>query len=375
VLKRYKVDLSPPPEIEKTVINVSSPISIYNSKLALEQIIEEKASFYLSPNNGSHRQFLISNQIRFGPGIYLCRMHASIIDDKCCEDCSYDSETCMETRSCCPDVLPPNYLQYTGMDLTVFNLSETMNSPMQDSLPEIPTCEPIRMIPTYSEQETGYFMVSTCPWTQDSEFKNNCTRVYDINFGELINYLPVYNHVTSITYRNVYCALCNNIEPANCEFWKPMVKCGDHFYSDIKSNFVPSDVKTVCNIKFEIPGDEAVPLMPCRSAVSRCNITGYWERYDHNVEAGCLTYRSIVVYGGRNYQNIFCLLCNENFPAINDCENAAKWSSGVIISGQTGYDSLPIEELQLGVFSFTGLISRPLDFRGFNYSKVSVNFL
>ncbi|XP_045188125.2 uncharacterized protein LOC123546002 [Mercenaria mercenaria] len=253
------------------------------------------------------------------------------ITDNCCKPCNCDRETCLKTRSCCPDVLPNNYLEYTGIVADIYEESE---SPMrvENTVEEIPMCEPTRLIPKGAVDETNYYMISTCPRVTVAGLRMNCTRTYTKELQEFTDFLPVYSHSTLSVYRNKYCALCNGVQQKDIKFWKLMLKCGKDMYKDINSqseviSLVFAD--TVCDLHYQKPYLNGLNTVQCESSISRCNVTGNWNQYDPDIEAGCLIYRSEFFYMDKKYQNIFCVLCNAEIPGTNKCfygEEGPPWS-------------------------------------------------
>ena len=72
------------------------------------------------------------------------------------------------------------------------------------------------------------WMVSRCP--QPSELNEKCTNQS--------LFLPVTDSHSNLTFRNIYCAMCNNISVEQVELWQPQFHCDDQvMIANLSVNF------------------------------------------------------------------------------------------------------------------------------------------
>ena len=65
----------------------------------------------------------------------------------------------------------------------------------------------------------GVWMVTQCPsYWSDDDIRTKCqTPSFELKVESYVSYIPVFSKVSKLTYRNKYCALCNNA--SQYEFW------------------------------------------------------------------------------------------------------------------------------------------------------------
>ena len=120
------------------------------------------------------------------------------------------------------------------------------------------------------------------------------------------------------TYRNRFCAMCNNIEDlSSLSSWDLEITCGTILQLPDK-NLLQSIKERQCNIIFTPPRDTDVSTCEIVSySISECNVTGNWEMYDQVLEDGC---SSFVDPFNQTYANVFCYLCNT--PVADQLESS-----------------------------------------------------
>ena len=132
--------------------------------------------------------------------------------------CKCDNE-CILYNDCCLDYSPAN----------------VTNRP-SSALYELMECLEVNYTrPVLSPGGNSVWMVSRC--TQPSELSEKCT--------DQSLFLPVTDSHLNFTYRNVYCAMCNNVTMEQLELWQPQFYCNDRDVSNF-SKF--EEIKSHCFI-------------------------------------------------------------------------------------------------------------------------------
>ncbi|XP_023222656.1 uncharacterized protein LOC111624110 [Centruroides sculpturatus] len=155
--------------------------------------------------------------------------------------------------------------------------------------------------------DSYYFMVTQCLETwKNNEIEIMCTSESEEN--SLTN-LPVSNKFTGMTYKNIYCALCNddfNIIP-----WTIIMKSKvDHkkiSSEDIQKVITPSIYKL-----------NTISIKPCKwddSIISECP--------NDSIDARCYTYYAPVYnsYADIAYKNKYCAQCNGDYTDVQCLKN------------------------------------------------------
>ncbi|XP_045165325.2 uncharacterized protein LOC123529170 [Mercenaria mercenaria] len=161
----------------------------------------------------------------------------------------------------------------------------------------------------------SYRMVSDCPYHyRDTDIQTKCRREYsDISFDVPLRYiLPVFDNLTNLNYKNIYCAQCHNVELKRLEFASLNYECyashrftvneGLTYIRDLSAN-LDSNGSDRCNILFTPYKGNACN----RNFIDRCNLTGQWFIYDRETETSCLSYTSVYT---DKFKNIHCYICN-----------------------------------------------------------------
>ena len=154
------------------------------------------------------------------------------------------------------------------------------------------------------------WMVTKCPSVTSSP----------VEYGELCEssgvqsslkaVTPVLHH--NITYKNMYCALCNGVEPnETLDYFDPELSCDSPV--PLTGNDLASAWSTAnCSVYFRPPYGISldVCLVP-EYSVSRCNETGKWRVYNRSLEMACMAF---VDPFNITFMNYFCYLCNVDEP-------------------------------------------------------------
>ena len=121
---------------------------------------------------------------------------------------------------------------------------------------------------------------------------------------------PVLHH--NITYKNIYCALCNGVsQEETFEYFDPELDC-DRVIPLEGDNLTSAWNTANCSVYFRPPYGISldVCLVP-QYSVSRCNETGKWRVYNRSLEMAC---KAFVDPFNITFMNYFCYLCNIDEP-------------------------------------------------------------
>ena len=78
----------------------------------------------------------------------------------------------------------------------------------------------------------SYYMVSSCPanWTTDESFALNIEESCSSSeSAEFVEFPPVSDPSTGITYRNEFCAICHSVDTAQALVWPTRLRCDGEF--------------------------------------------------------------------------------------------------------------------------------------------------
>ena len=123
-------------------------------------------------------------------------------------------------------------------------------------------------------------------------------------------FLPVTDPRSNITFRNIYCALCNNISQEEAVLWQPRFLCRD--INAVSSLTTYGAVQNECKL-LRISTDLSIPqIRTCTPHISTCPNTSSLE-LEHNCTNGPLdlvTDPLAVVGPASVYRNHYCAQCN-----------------------------------------------------------------
>lgn len=211
-----------------------------------------------------------------------------------CATCQCD-DNCFKYGDCCPDKLIFSNQRPSEDYACVGQMTSSIANP----LPEV--------------TRYSYYMIKTCPTdipnNIDDELKcdNN-----DLKFSIL--YPPVTVFETRETYKNQFCAICN--DAVDYVTWSVGFSCT---YEDVMNALKTVDdfSKLPTCAVYYIP-DTDMPVRECLPYIgeSVCNATGSWPAYDNFTYQACNMYKNIFVNNGIVYKNLFCFTCNSNLPPL-----------------------------------------------------------
>ena len=149
-----------------------------------------------------------------------------------------------------------------------------------------------------------YFMMDTC-------LNNSCTITDAAPWGSLY---PVYDPSTDVNYINANCAECNGAH--SYTYWDLRLESRKEDWSltHCLSLLTSGDNHGSCALGFTPPKETDIRRHACTrdDIINSCNVTGFWNEYDIELDKGCQRWFSPILDGrGRIvYANIYCALCN-----------------------------------------------------------------
>jgi hypothetical protein len=246
---------------------------------------------FLSNFVSEFERWVITQQLLSCPYISLCEFSLNLTFSRrknCCEPCECNYPHCLITKTCCPDIIFKNN-KYTSENLSTL---ATKN------------CIPLTF-PAGMNRYVNVFGYNDCPNNGMQVFRDNCTMIYDTSVASLSDVVPVVHKGTQDLYRNRFCAYCHNLTDTDVDYLKVQISCSEYNLS-AESNILSAVFKQgSCGIEFKTEAD----LNYCRPAISDCNVTGKWNKYDGDIEKLCKMYRS-PIENEHMFQNVFCSVCN-----------------------------------------------------------------
>ena len=170
-------------------------------------------------------------------------------------------------------------------------LNYTPTSPTQPSyLHELLECQAIYQL----HSSPGVLMVSRC----QSEMNNSQCSNQSL-------FLPVTDPRSNMTFRNIYCALCNNISQEEVVLWQPQFSC--HDINAVSSLTTYDAVQNKCDL-VTISTDLSIPqIRTCVPHISTCPNTSN-PQLEHNCTSG--QFDLVIDYYEDVYRNHYCAQCN-----------------------------------------------------------------
>ncbi|KAL5007319.1 hypothetical protein ScPMuIL_016125 [Solemya velum] len=211
------------------------------------------------------------------------------------------AKSCILDQTCCIDVAltTPNYC-------------------MSDQL----------LTDTTRESETKFIIVNDCPNLPDNDkIRILCENDDDLGIKSKI---PVYSSTTRLSYKNIYCAICHEVDIINDTFeqrnefvffdpWEIQIKC--YPFTDFSFFTIFEDVlgharDINCIVRF-VSG-YMINSFKCfdenRNKTGYCNTTGLLQVNDEDIEWACERLNSPYI---RN-SNLFCDICNPSTVSTTD---------------------------------------------------------
>ncbi|XP_052104903.1 uncharacterized protein LOC127737975 [Mytilus californianus] len=216
-----------------------------------------------------------------------------------CEECNRSLDC--SASNCCPDI--ELYRQIGQCESNIIYSSEP------------------------NEIYNEYRMLSTCPHNTRSTLNELCVKRRSIQ--QKIQDAPVTSRLTRISFRNKFCALCNNETdyiPWDVDIIYTCHGASEHLTAKY---VVETIVSQKCGaIKYR-PG--IIGVIQCNktdfSLIHTCNVTRTWLKFDKDIEFACNKFENRFKY----YKNIFCYICNppvtfQERLIISKCNLTGLWT-------------------------------------------------
>ena len=218
-------------------------------------------------------------------------------------------------------------IQDEVFNLTCVNPSSSLKMPTTDSDPTFHMLE---------DSPYGFYMRSTCSrkWKSDDAseaIRQKCEYVNtSLHVSNAASITPV--STRDVTYRNVYCAVCNHENASDYVHWQVQLYCdvGDQDIKIFKDNITMHKVEQYCSIdKFSPPKIKPRlidPLRPCIATTLVDQCLPYSNRSsldEYNCQKSrCESYTDYIFQPpfGPYFKNIDCALCNNFHVEELSCE-------------------------------------------------------
>lgn len=180
------------------------------------------------------------------------------------------------------------------------------------------------------DRHSGIYVVSKCStyWKGPNEVKENCEGTLDLSDPIIAS--PVASESERVTYKNLYCAECNNADMNTLKVFQSKLSCGDvqgvsqdglmdqlSFNKEKNAwgvNRLDDEGNTVfkeCKIIFDLPSYLNDNVRFCRANIISTCARG-WTR--PQVKKSCEEYMAVVYTKSKGaYKNPHCAKCN-NIP-------------------------------------------------------------
>ena len=258
----------------------------------------------------SWNRFLTINVTVFGFSSFaspaqLCSSFYSCANKNTRRRCSCD-ELCSLYRDCCHDVQQLN----STSNISSGNLYNNMLSCVQTSFPDQHGEEK----PAYDYN--AYFMVTACPqqWVSSHQNKQAAQQIHHHCTNSSLS--PVTDLTTNLTFRNTYCAQCNNINQTQLVHWNATYFCDTDNGSIVINSL--SRVRKYCRISnFRT----TVKTRSCKRLVSSCPNTFENQSVIFQCKNNGL---EIYIKGEVLFKNRWCAECNGDINSkcfgLFDCD-------------------------------------------------------
>ena len=200
----------------------------------------------------------------------------------------YCNVSCDVFRDCCYDA------NVSESHLTSAKLKEVFPYARCEYLPEV-------------YRPWFIFVVNSCPLDSDETLKDLCQ---NIDKSNIVRTTPVVGNLTSLLYRNVYCAICNN---ETNTFLKPDLACS--WESQYHGNYSIEELLKLDECKINFRGKDDIVfqnevIRRCYPAIEEC--TNSTPKANDTIVNECKTGKNGYVFTESNiYINKGCFFCGK----------------------------------------------------------------
>ncbi|XP_072034137.1 uncharacterized protein [Amphiura filiformis] len=161
--------------------------------------------------------------------------------------------------------------------------------------------------------QASYWVVSRCDTGVTGIIAERC---HNPVCNDTLSSVPV-TDTNGITYRNVYCAMCHNVEMPNLTAWKVEASCDPAMELLLEdSNLSAPDMDVICSTcKVSISVPQTLIENPIASRICKSNMISTCHKtelavQDSKVQAMCDSYTAMISINGTIYKNPHCFMCN-----------------------------------------------------------------
>ena len=228
--------------------------------------------------------------------------------EECCTSCSCHDD-CRAMGNCCPDK------RESGLKPIQLSCKETIVKRNKYTTEET----------IYQGHHSGikrYFIIDNClDNITTTETAKMCSKTTD-DSATLDDLVWVSDLDSGRIFQNKHCAKCHGA--TNTIQWQVVTTCFNILQADI-STAVTTLLSDLCSIIVDVPEEIAAAAEEYRCFLpeySRCNETGFWDKYDAKLEESCLDFALTYFYPEPHlksfilYKNVFCYVCNQGSQTI-----------------------------------------------------------
>ncbi|XP_078603922.1 uncharacterized protein LOC144877752 [Branchiostoma floridae x Branchiostoma japonicum] len=234
------------------------------------------------------------------PFISRCVTECSPEKCKCDNDCVFFGDCCIHYEESSIAPTPSDHHHLKWKCVPGFSLTEKVSSLRR-------------------KRELSFWMVADCPddWTDDVT-RDQCLKDADpFNPNHLVYRVPVYVEESSIRiqnisnvvpYRNIFCAICNNVSSTDVTMWDSYFQCSGLL--NLSSN-IPRDSEEYVNIADSglfCFGTNKLVFLPSELSYVRECLQVDLSNENCDVDA-CLSYNNPIGSGQTIYRNVHCAHC------------------------------------------------------------------
>ncbi|XP_062510769.1 adhesion G-protein coupled receptor G7-like [Corticium candelabrum] len=244
----------------------------------------------------------------------------------------------------------------------------------------MPTTDPDPTFHMFADSPYGFYMRSTCSrkWNSDDASKAIRRKCENVNASLHVSNAASVTPVSTrdITYRNVYCAVCNHENASDYVHWQAQLYCdvGDQDIKIFKDSITMHKVEQYCSIdKFSPPKIKPRlldPLRPCIATTLVDQCLPYSNRSsldEYNCrKRRCESYTDYIFQPpfGPYFKNIDCALCNNFHVEELSCEKQLNRHPSTIV----GDGNAPYLRSFSALLGFSG--SGKMSFEAFHTTTV-----
>ncbi|XP_063960228.1 uncharacterized protein LOC135155244 [Lytechinus pictus] len=234
------------------------------------------------------------------PDRHSCPEKSCMVNEDGNRGCSCD-EFCQFFGDCCPKAASKDHPRESSNNSTLYGYDRSYFS-----------CERIEKTPSSSY----YYLISKCSDASVSDQMREKCESPSAHLGSLnYEYIPL-SLDDILSYRNVYCAICNGVELLKLTPWKVLLHCPDDVVEDLKnhSRTVDEIVRDMLCLFSVVPSSEETAARICIgdsvNYVEKCPPLS-----DMALQLACASFSAHIILENRygdcvSYKNPVCYACN-----------------------------------------------------------------